>query len=152
MKYIVRVTDGHCVCDIEIETDNGVEEACSLAMNRATQIEQAGDRCCWEAFESSGRAEYVDCISADDNLLDVPIVYRSHTSATCCRRSRSCKPRSSAFRTRDEPLIGQSYKVSFRRAIGRPSQSDRCTLNERTFSSRYLPGASTFFEGPFKCR
>jgi hypothetical protein len=79
MKYMVRVTDGHCFCDIKIETDNGVEEACSLAMDRATGIEQAGDRCCWEAFESSGRAEYVDCISADDNLLDVPIVYRSHT-------------------------------------------------------------------------
>jgi hypothetical protein len=64
--------------DIEIATDNGVEDACSLAIDRATEIEQAGDRCCWEAFESSGRAEYVDCVSADDNLLGVPIVYRSH--------------------------------------------------------------------------
>jgi hypothetical protein len=79
MKYMVRVTDGHYFRDIEIATDKGVEEACSLAMDRANQIEQAGDRCCWEAFESSGRAEHVDCISTDDNLLDVPIVYRSHT-------------------------------------------------------------------------
>ena len=59
MKYTVRVTDGHCFRDIEVATDNGVEEACSLAMDWATEIEQAGDRCCWEAFESSGRAEYV---------------------------------------------------------------------------------------------
>jgi hypothetical protein len=27
MKYTVRVTDGHCVRDIEIATVNGVEEA-----------------------------------------------------------------------------------------------------------------------------
>jgi hypothetical protein len=78
MKHMVRVTDGHCFRDIEIATV-GIEEACSLAMDRASEIEQAGEVCCWEAFESSGRAEYVDCISADDNLLDVPIVYRSHT-------------------------------------------------------------------------
>jgi hypothetical protein len=48
MKYTVRVTDGHCFRDIDIETDNGVQEACSLAMGRATEIERAGNVCCWE--------------------------------------------------------------------------------------------------------
>jgi hypothetical protein len=43
MKYIVRVTDGHCFRDIEIATDNGVEEACSLAMDRCDP-DQTGRR------------------------------------------------------------------------------------------------------------
>ena len=53
MRYSVRVTDGHCYRDLEIETDMGVEEACSLAMDRATEIERSGDVCYWEAFECS---------------------------------------------------------------------------------------------------
>jgi hypothetical protein len=32
MRYIVCVSDGHHFRDFEIETDKGVEEACSLAM------------------------------------------------------------------------------------------------------------------------
>jgi hypothetical protein len=76
MRYSVRVTDGHCYRDLEIETDKGVKEACSLAIDRATEIERAGDVCCWEVFESSGQAEYVDCVSVEDILLDVPIEYR----------------------------------------------------------------------------
>ena len=79
MKYIVRVTDGHCFCDIEIETDQGVEEACSLAMDRATEIERIGDVCCWEAFESSGQADYVDSVSTEDTPIDVPVGYRCRT-------------------------------------------------------------------------
>src|ERR1700737_2762192 len=79
MKYPVRVTDGHCFRDIEIETDKGVEEACSLAMDRATEIDRAGDVCCWEAFESSGQAEYVDSVSTEDDRLDVPVEYRCWT-------------------------------------------------------------------------
>ena len=50
MRYIVCVTDGHHFRDFEIETDKGVEEACSLAMERATETQQ------WEiveAFEGS---------------------------------------------------------------------------------------------------
>ena len=49
MKYTVRATDGHY-----IETDQGVEQACSLAMDRASEIERTGDVCGWEAFESGG--------------------------------------------------------------------------------------------------
>jgi hypothetical protein len=79
MKYTVRVTDGHCFRDIEIETNKGIVEACSLAMDRATEIERAGDVCCWEAFESSGQAEYVDSVSIGDNRLDVPFEYRCWT-------------------------------------------------------------------------
>jgi hypothetical protein len=69
MIFTMRVTDGRCFCDIEIETDKGVEEACSLAMAPATEIERAGDVSCWEAFESSGQAEY----------FDVPLEYRCRT-------------------------------------------------------------------------
>lgn len=79
MKYTVRVTDGHCYRDIAVETDKGAKEACSLAMDRATEIERTGDFCCLEAFESSGLAEYVDSISAKDNRLDVPVEYRCWT-------------------------------------------------------------------------
>ena len=79
MKYTVRVTDGHCFRDIEVQTDKGVEEACSLAMARATEIERAGDVSCWEAFESSGQAEYVDSVSTEDDRLDVPVEYRCWT-------------------------------------------------------------------------
>jgi hypothetical protein len=46
MKYIVCVTDGHHFRDIEIETDLGVEEACSLAMERAIETQQ------WEIVET----------------------------------------------------------------------------------------------------
>jgi hypothetical protein len=76
MKYIVCVTDGHHFRDIEIETDKGVEEACSLAMERATETQQ------WEiveTFESTGQAEYVDSVSTEDHQLDVPIEYRCPT-------------------------------------------------------------------------
>ena len=79
MRYCVRVTDGHCFRDIEIETDKSVEEACSRAMERASEIERTGEVCCWEAFESSGQAEYVDSVSTEDSLLDVPVKYRSWT-------------------------------------------------------------------------
>jgi hypothetical protein len=79
MIFTVRVTDRRCFCDIEIETDKGVEEACSLAMDRATEIDRAGDVCCWEAFESSGQAEHVDSVSIGDNRLDVPFEYRCWT-------------------------------------------------------------------------
>jgi hypothetical protein len=79
MIYTVRLTDGHSFCDIEIETNKGIEEACSLAMDRATEIERAGDARCWEAFESSGQAEYVDSVSIGDNRLDVPVEYRCRT-------------------------------------------------------------------------
>jgi hypothetical protein len=79
MIYTVRVTDGPCFCDIKVETDKGVEEACSLAMARATEIERAGDVSCWEAFESSGQAEYVDSVSIADDRLDVPVEYRCRT-------------------------------------------------------------------------
>jgi hypothetical protein len=79
MIFTVRVTDGRCFCDIEIETDKGVEEACSLAMDRATDIERTGDVCCWEPFESSGQAEYVDSLSTEDSQLDVPVEYRCRT-------------------------------------------------------------------------
>ena len=79
MKYIVCVTDGHRFRDIEIETDKGVEEACSLAMERAGEIDRTGDVCCWKAFESSGQAEYVDSVSSEDSLLDVPAEYRCWT-------------------------------------------------------------------------
>ena len=79
MIFTVRVTDGRCFCDIEIETNKGVEEACSLAMDRATRIDRAGDVCCWEAFESSGQAEYVDSVSTEDSQLDVPFEYRCWT-------------------------------------------------------------------------
>jgi hypothetical protein len=79
MIFTMRVTDGRCFCDIEIETDKGVEEACSLAMAPATEIERAGDVSCWEAFESSGQAEYLDSLSTEDNRLDVPLEYRCRT-------------------------------------------------------------------------
>jgi hypothetical protein len=79
MIFTVRVTDGHSFCDIEVQTDKGVEEACSLAMDRATEIERAGDVSCWEAFESSGQSEYVDSVSIGDNRLDVPVEYRCWT-------------------------------------------------------------------------
>ena len=79
MKYTVRVTDGHCFRDIEVETDKGAEEACSLAMGRAKEIERTGDVCCWEAFESSGQAEYVDSVSTEDTPLEVPVEYRRGT-------------------------------------------------------------------------
>jgi len=46
MKYIVCVTDGHHFRDFEIETDKGVDEACSLAMERATETQQ------WEVVEA----------------------------------------------------------------------------------------------------
>ena len=46
MKYIVRVTDGRCFRDIEIETDQGVEEAGSLAIDQATETQQ------WEIVET----------------------------------------------------------------------------------------------------
>jgi len=74
MKYTVRATDGHY-----IETDQGVEQACSLAMDRASEIERTGDVCGWEAFESGGQAEYVDSVSSEDSLLDVPAEYRCWT-------------------------------------------------------------------------
>ena len=77
MKYTVRVTDGHCFRDIEVQTDKGVEEACSLAMERAKETER--DLCCWEPFESSGQAEYVDSVSIGDSRLDVPFEYRCWT-------------------------------------------------------------------------
>jgi hypothetical protein len=79
MKYTVRVTDGHCYRDLEIETDKGVEEACSLAMDRAAEIERSGDVCYWEAFESTGQAEYVDSVLTENHQLDVPIEYRCPT-------------------------------------------------------------------------
>src|SRR3982074_3357360 len=79
MIYTVRVTDGRCFCDIKVETDKGVEEACSLAMARATEIERAGDVSCWEGFESSGQAEYVDSVSIADDRLDVPVEHRCWT-------------------------------------------------------------------------
>jgi hypothetical protein len=79
MKYMVRVTDGHCFRDIVIETDKGVEEACSLAMDRAAEIEREGGVCCWEPFESSGQAEYVDGLSTEDNWLEVPVEFRCWT-------------------------------------------------------------------------
>jgi hypothetical protein len=79
MRYIVRVTDGHCFRDIKIETNNGIEEACLLAMQRAKEIERAGEVCCWVAFESSGEAEYVDSVSTEENRLDVPLEYRCWT-------------------------------------------------------------------------
>jgi hypothetical protein len=82
MKYTVRITDGRCFCDIEVQTDKGVEEACSLAMERAKEIERTGDLCCWEPFESGGQAEYVDSVSTEDSQLDVPVKY-------CCRTERS---------------------------------------------------------------
>ena len=78
MIYIVRVTDRRCFCDFKVETDKGVEEACSLA-DRATEIDRAGDVCCWEAFESSGQAEHVDSVSIGDNRFDVPFEYRCWT-------------------------------------------------------------------------
>jgi hypothetical protein len=46
MKYIVCVSDGHHFRDFEIETDKGVDEACSLAMERATETQQ------WEIVEA----------------------------------------------------------------------------------------------------
>ena len=52
MKYIVCVTDGHHFRDFEIETDKGVDEACSLAMERATETPQ------WEIVEAF---EKCDC-------------------------------------------------------------------------------------------
>ena len=79
MIFTVRVTDGHSFCDIEIDTNKGLEEACSLAMDRATEIDRAGDVCCWEAFESSGQAEHVDSVSIGDNRFDVPFEYRCWT-------------------------------------------------------------------------
>jgi hypothetical protein len=79
MRYCVRVTDGHCFRDIEIETDKGVEEACSRAMKRASEIERTGEVGCRGSFESSGRAEYVDSVSSEDSLLDVPVEYRCWT-------------------------------------------------------------------------
>jgi hypothetical protein len=71
--------DGHCFRNIEIETETGVEEACLLAMERAKEVDRVGDVCCWEAFESSGQAEYVDSISNEDSRLDVPVEYRCWT-------------------------------------------------------------------------
>src|SRR3979490_1135816 len=78
MIFTVRVTDGRCFCDIEVETDKGVKEACSLAMDRAADLERTGDVCCWEPFESSAQAYYVDSLSTEDNWLDVPFESR------CC--------------------------------------------------------------------
>ena len=46
MKYVVRVTDGGCFRDIEIETDQGIEEAGSLAIDRVSETQQ------WEIFET----------------------------------------------------------------------------------------------------
>ena len=51
----------------------------SLAMDRASEIERTGDVCGWEAFESGGQAEYVDSVSSEDSLLDVPAEYRCWT-------------------------------------------------------------------------
>jgi hypothetical protein len=79
MIFTVRVTDGHSFCDIEIETNKGLEVACSLAMERAKEIKRTGDLCCWEPFESSGQAEYVDSVSIGDNRLDVPVEHRCWT-------------------------------------------------------------------------
>jgi hypothetical protein len=79
MIFTVRVTDGHSFYDIEIDTNKGLEEACSLAMERAKEIELTGDLCCWEPFESSGQAEYVDSVSIGDNRLDVPVEHRCWT-------------------------------------------------------------------------
>jgi len=79
MIFTVRVTDGHSFCDIEIDTNKGLEGACSLAMERAKETERTGDLCCWEPFESSGQAEYVDSVSTEDSQLDVPVEYRCRT-------------------------------------------------------------------------
>ena len=46
MKYVVRVTDGGCFRDIEIETDQGIEEAGSLAIDRVSETQQ------WEIVET----------------------------------------------------------------------------------------------------
>jgi hypothetical protein len=98
MKYTVRVTDGHCFRDIEVQTDKGVEEACSLAMDRAAEIERSGNVCCWEAFESSGRAEYVDSVSIGDDRLDVPVEYRCRTERSLLQEIAELKAEISRLR------------------------------------------------------
>jgi hypothetical protein len=98
MIYTVRLTDGHSFCDIEIETNKGIEEACSLAMDRATEFERAGDVCCWEAFESSGQAEYVDSVSTEDSQLDVPVEYRCRTERSLLQEIAELKAEIDRFR------------------------------------------------------
>jgi hypothetical protein len=98
MKYTVRVTDGHCFRDIEVQTDKGVEEACSLAMDRATEIERSGDVCCREAFESGGQAEYVDSVSTEDDRLDVPVEYRCWTERSLLQEIAELKAEISRLR------------------------------------------------------
>jgi hypothetical protein len=103
MKYTVRVTDGRCFCDIEVETDKGVKEACSLAMDRATDIERTGDVCCWEPFESSGQAEYVDSLSTEDNRLDVPVEYRYWTERRLVQEIADLRAEIDRLRERGAP-------------------------------------------------
>jgi hypothetical protein len=98
MKFTVRVTDGHCFRDVEIETDKGLEEACSLALERAKEIERAGDVCCSEPFESSGHAEYVDSVSIGDNRLDVPVEYRCWTERALLQEIAELKAEISRLR------------------------------------------------------
>ena len=70
MKYTVRATDGHY-----IETDQGVEQACSLAMDRASEIERTGDVCGWP--------------DADTVVSQMMTSARSLSSAAaCCSLSR----------------------------------------------------------------
>jgi hypothetical protein len=103
MKYTVRVTDGHCFRDIEVQTDKGVEEACSLAMDRATEVEQSGDVCCREAFESSGQAEYVDSVSTEDDRLDVPVEYRHWTERRLVQEIADLRAEIDRLRERGAP-------------------------------------------------
>jgi hypothetical protein len=103
MKYTVRVTDGRCFCDIEVQTDKGVEEACSLAMDRATEIERSGDVCCREAFESSGQAEYVDSVSTEDDRLDVPVEYRYWTERRLVQEIADLRAEIDRLRERGAP-------------------------------------------------
>jgi hypothetical protein len=100
MKYIVRVTDGYCFRDIEIETDNGVQRACLLALGRGAEIERTGDICCWEPFESSGQAEYVDSVSTEDDPLDVPIEYRCCTERNLLQQIADLKAEIDRLRER----------------------------------------------------
>ena len=89
MIFTVNVTDGHSFCDIEIDTNKGLEGACSLAMERAKETERTGDLCCWEPFESSGQAVYVDSFRLRIASLTYPLSIVAGPNAACCKKLRS---------------------------------------------------------------
>jgi hypothetical protein len=89
MKYTVRVTDGHCFRDIEVQTDKGVEEACSLAMDRATEIERSGDSAAGKRSRIVVKPSMWTVFRLGIIGSTYPLSIVSGQSASCCKRLRS---------------------------------------------------------------